>query len=162
MARVIIILIFVISVKSSFAQSTQSFSELILGNWTGQGTLFGQEAQFTMHWQEALQANFLRLGFSNSFKDQAGAERRMDAEAFYHLPDERGYWFDSRGTMLPLKLELTEGSMTVLWGDEDTEQGKTIYKLINDHQLEVADFVLKDDAYMPFGKARYEKSKEIR
>ena len=157
--RLILTLFFAISAIASFAQSSQSFSEFIIGIWVGQGTLFGQEAAFTMEWEHTLQTKFLRLAFVNSFKDQSGIERRMNAEAFYNLHENKGYWFDSRGTMLPLKLELTEQSMTVLWGDEKTEQGKTVYTTLDKDQVKVEDFVLKEGAYVPFGKARYEKSK---
>jgi|GEM_PF-1479977 len=156
----IVLLITLLIVGNVQAQSSQNFTNTILGSWQGNGTLFEQKATFNMKWENALNAKFIKLSFENSFKDNSGVERGMKASAYYNLKQNIGYWFDSRGTMLPLKLEINEQSMVVLWGNELTETGKTIYTIIDKEHLWVQDFVYKDDSYLLFGEATYERIKE--
>jgi hypothetical protein len=54
------------------------------------------------------------------------------------------------------KLEVTENSMTVFWGAESTEKGKTIYTFM-DKGINVKDFIFRNDRYLPFGNANYVK-----
>ncbi len=154
----IAILFLTLLTGGGYSQSSPNFSELIIGSWSGKGQLFGQEAMFSMKWEDALESKFVRLIFSNKFKDQSGVERIMNAEAFYDMKEGKGYWFDSRGIMLPLKLEFDENSMTVFWGDEHTERGKTVYTHLEDDQVGVKDFVFKDGKYLPFGSAEYRRN----
>ncbi len=139
------------------AQSSQDLSEKLYGEWSGMGSLFGTDANFSMTWEPELNNAFLKLTFQNKFKDGSGQERVMNAVAYYDIKNGKGQWFDSRGVMLPLQLEITEDSMTVLWGDEDSEKGKTIYMIKSDDQIEVHDFVLRDDDYSQFGTAQYNR-----
>ena len=60
--------------------------------------------------------------------------------------------------MLPLSFNIKKDSMTVLWGNESSEQGKTIYALKGNYNMLVTDFVFKDGTYKRFGEATYEKS----
>lgn len=140
-------------------QSDQSFSAAIVGNWEGSGSLFGQPAEFSMRWSQDLHQNLLSLTFENRFVDNSGTERVMKARAFYHLIQNKGQWYDSRGMMLPLKLELQDEELTVFWGDDKTEKGKTIYS-ISGETVNVKDFVFRNDIYQPFGEASYKKIKE--
>ncbi|MEK6155499.1 hypothetical protein WIW50_19735 [Flavobacteriaceae bacterium 3-367] len=140
------------------AQQEITFKEGIVGQWEGQGTLFGTDAAFKMHWTTTLNDKFVKLSFQNQFVEKSGTTRVMKASAFYNLEKKEGYWFDSRGLMLPLKLEPAAQSLTVWWGDESTEQGKTVYTLLGKKRLNVEDYVLKDNSYMSFGKAQYQKS----
>ena len=139
-------------------QSNHRITEKILSNWQGGGKLFGQEATFSMKWENDLNNKFLKLSFKNSFIDDSSIERVMKANAYYRLNEGKGYWFDTRGMMLPLNLEVNENSIVVLWGDEETEMGKTIYSAIDNDQIRVQDFVLKDNAFIPFGEAVYTRA----
>ncbi len=142
------------------AQTSESFVKAVIGNWQGKGTLFNQEASFHMKWENALSSKFVKLTFKNSFKDKSGVDREMNAHAYYRLMQNTGYWFDSRGIMLPLTLEISENSMTVLWGDASSERGKTIYSIDNLNHISVQDFVLKGGSYALFGEATYKRSEK--
>jgi hypothetical protein len=141
----------------SFAQPELQFPEQIMGEWKGTGALFGKEASFSMKWEAPLGNHFLNLEFHNSFSDANGVERSMDAEAYYGLKTGQGYWFDSRGQVLPLHFEISGNTMTVFWGDETSEMGKTIYT-INPSGVTVEDFVYRGQEYAPFGNAAYFKA----
>ncbi len=156
----IALLFFLFVIGSTQAQSSPDFTENILGVWNGNGTLFGQKATFSMKWENELNDKFIKLSFENRFNDKSGVERVMKANAYYNLKENRGYWFDTRGMMLPLKLEVKEDSMTVFWGNETTETGKTIYSIIDNEHVHVQDFVFRDGSYVPFGEATYERLKK--
>jgi hypothetical protein len=89
--------------------------------------------------------------------DPSGNERIMSAHAYYDLENHKGQWFDSRGLILPLKLESEDNMLTVFWGDENTERGKTVYSIIDGKHINVKDYVFQKDAYQAFGEAQYEK-----
>lgn len=137
---------------SVLAQKT--FDERALGSWEGTGSLFGMEAQFKMTWEKTLNEKFLKLTFQNRFKTQNGDERVMDAQAYYDMVSGKGQWFDSRGQNLPLLLEMDKKTLKVFWGDDNTEQGKTIYMIVG-KKMAVEDYVMKDGLLNPFGKAEY-------
>ncbi len=145
--------------QAGFTQSEKSFSEDILGDWAGNGTLFGQEAQFTMKWEQVLNKKFLKLEFKNQFADKSGTERIMTASAYYDVEQKRGYWFDSRAMMLPLILEIDDREMLVFWGDESSEKGKTYYRILKD-EISVEDFVFREGQYVKFGEATYTLAKQ--
>ncbi len=152
---------FLISISvSGIAQSSSSFSQGAIGNWEGSGTLFNFQASFKMQWNQVLNDKFMRLVFENKFTDPSGNERIMNAHAYYDLESKKGQWFDSRGLILPLKLEIEDNMMTVFWGDESTERGKTVYSVIDGNKINVKDFVFQKDVYQAFGEAQYEKLEE--
>ncbi len=137
---------------SSFGQKT--FADRALGQWEGTGTLFGMEARFTMLWEKTLNDKFLKLTFQNRFMDNKGTVRVMDAQGYYNTATGKGQWFDSRGQNLPLLLEIDKKTLKVFWGDDGTEQGKTIYMIVG-KKMAVEDYVMKDGLLNPFGKAEY-------
>lgn len=160
MKNLFFILLFSLSFVASInAQNDKHslFTERVLGVWAGTGQLFGTPASFSMKWNYTLNKKFLKLQFTNSFRDKKGNTRSLSSEAFYNLSTKKGYWFDSRGVMFPLELTIINSSMVVLWGDEKSpERGKTIYTIEN-NTCSVEDFVFRNDNYLNFGKATYEK-----
>ena len=152
MKQLLILLISLSLSLSTFAQKT--FADRAPGNWEGSGTLFGMEARFSMIWEKTLNDKFLKLTFQNRFMDENNNVRVMDAQGFYNTETGKGHWFDSRGQMLPLALEMDKKTLKVLWGDESTEQGKTLYMIVG-KKMAVEDYVMKDGEYSAFGKAEY-------
>ncbi len=155
------LLFFLVSIDSN-AQSQKDFFQKIKGDWIGEGNLFGAPAKFSMNWEIVLADKFARLSFHNEFKDGNGTTRSMDAEAFYKFDPNAsitGNWFDTRGLILPLKCEVKDNTLIVLWGDKATEQGKTEYQLISENQIAVKDFVMRNGEYAEFGGASYKRKK---
>ena len=139
----------------AFAQKT--FADRAIGSWEGTGTLFGMEARFSMEWEKTLGDKFLKLTFQNRFMDQNNQVRTMDAQAYYNTATGKGQWFDSRGQNLPLSLEIEKKTLKVLWGDENSEQGKTVYVIVG-KKMAVEDYVMRDGEFSLFGKAEYRKT----
>lgn len=145
-----------ITAQNNTKDSVQTLYNNILGNWEGKGTLMGNTATFQMQWKTTLNNRFIQLTFSNSFTDKQGTTRTLTSHAYYNFSTKKGVWVDSRGVILPLVLEFTSTTLTVLWGDAHTEQGKTIYKVMKDGML-TEDHVLKNGKYFLFGTASYTK-----
>lgn len=139
------------------AQAPAPF-ERFIGSWAGKGKLMGADAEFMMTWEWVLDGRFVHLTFQNKMSASDGEARILKAQAFYK-PEEGGHfsgtWFDSRGMVLPLTASIEADTLTTLWGSPETEQGRTVYRLLEPGRFEVEDFVLRDGKWRRFGHAIY-------
>lgn len=111
-----------------------------------------------MVWERDLGNAFYKLSFENEFLDTTGKKVQLQAVAYYKPMDKNqfiGFWFDSRGMILPLQATFNNGSLETTWGNEQTEKGKTVYTLNNDGTATVKDYILKSGLSMQFGDAKY-------
>lgn len=136
----------------------QDFFARLAGDWQGAGEVRGMASAQKMSWEPALDGKFLRLSFDNRMTGEGGGEWRFSAQAFYRIQDDgtiAGTWFDSRGTSFPLSGSIDAGdTLTILWGTDDTERGRSRYRL-NAAGLEVTDEVLMPDGgWRTFGRTR--------
>jgi hypothetical protein len=142
---------------------TPALIDRFTGEWEGKGTLMGADAEFKMTWERVLQGKFVRLTFQNKMRGSDGVDRVLNAQAFYK-PEASGQfsgtWFDSRGMVLPLKANAEGDTLTTHWGSADTEQGRTIYRLVDQNKFEVEDFVLRGGEWRRFGSAAYQRTGE--
>ena len=155
----LIILLAALSFEHASAQEAPMIDRF-MGEWEGQGKLFGLDATFSMTWESVLGQQFVRLTFQNSIETDSGTARTLKAQAFYKptgTAEFEGTWFDSRGVVQPLRGSVEAETLTVLWGTPETEQGRTIYRLVDKNQIEVEDFVLRDGEWAQFGSASYRR-----
>ena len=131
-----------------------------VGTWEGQGELFGADATFSMQWEWVLENQFVHLTFENSVQTPNGLTQSFNARAFYK-PGEPGQlggtWFDSRGMVVPLQGNVDDNTLTVPWGTPGTEQGRTVYRQLDEGELEVEDYVLRGSEWQKFGHALYQR-----
>ena len=128
------------------------FIDELVGSWSGTGKLLGTDSDFSMQWEWVFDGKFARLTFQNKF---------LKAEAFYKATGSdqyEGTWFDSRGKVLPLKAKVENATLVTHWGSDETERGRTVYRPIGGDKIEVEDFVFKDNAWQPFGRADYSRA----
>ena len=161
-ARVLALLFLLQAPLLSQAALAQDDSVLhqFIGAWEGEGELFGSEAAFSMEWEWVLGGKFVRLAFENGIQGPDGIDPILQAVAFYRPIGEgrfEGTWFDSRGTVLPLQVSTEPTTLTTLWGSPATEQGRTVYRLLDKGKIEVEDFVLKGDQWQKFAHATYRR-----
>ena len=153
-----VIVSFLVITVFLFPQETKNMNWLV-GSWEGTGQLFGQNAVYQMEWKSKWDGKFYQLEFANRFESSENSI--IEATAFYSIDKNNepvGKWFDSRGYFLPIKSVLTGNELVSFWGTtNDAEQGKTVYRLVNENEIEVKDFVLKDSVYSQFGQAIYKK-----
>ncbi len=129
----------------------------LAGSWQGTGTTSGMASVQRLQWEPVLDAAFVRLTLENRMTMKDGKEWRFQAQAFYKVsPDGRiaGTWFDSRGLSFPLAGSVDDaGVLTIDWGSDDTERGRSRYR-IADGVLEVTDEAQgKDGALAVFGRS---------
>lgn len=131
---------------------------LVNKNWNGVGMLMGEKATFTMDWQRVLRNQFIKLEFQNKRKSENNEDIVFIATAFYKIVNDTivtGNWFDNRGMSFPLKGHVKENELTILWGNDDTEMGKTIYSYTRNNILTVEDFIMNNGKYYKFSNATY-------
>ena len=130
---------------------------LIDENWTGEGILMGEEATFSMKWNRVLDSKFIKLDFQNKRKTNNDQDIVFRSTAYYQILKDTmivGHWFDNRGISFQLNGVIKEDELTIFWGNEETEKGKTIYHY-DGKKISVEDFILNEGKYAQFGSATY-------
>ncbi|MGK7397317.1 MAG: VOC family protein [Candidatus Cyclobacteriaceae bacterium M3_2C_046] len=157
MRNLLVILVLCGSFTNIIAQNL--IIEKMVGTWEGKGNLQGTEASFQMSWEKALDGKFVRLSFVSKRKIDSTRNVLFKASAMYKPQGENwiGTWYDSRGMVLPLLAKITGLELVVVWGEEQSEKGRTIYRIISPNEMEVTDFVLVKDEYKKFAEAKYKK-----
>lgn len=131
---------------------------LINTDWNGLGVLMGKKATYSMNWQSVLNNQFIKLEFQNKRESENNEAIVFNATAFYKIVNDTivtGNWFDNRGMSLPLKGHVKENELTILWGNDETERGKTIYHYTSNNTITVEDFIMNNGEYYKFGNATY-------
>lgn len=125
--------------------------EFLHGTWEGTGQTSGMASSIRYTFAPALGGRYTSLQLDNQMSAADGREFRFEGVGYY-LPDTEssdqamvGVWLDSSGDIHPLRATLENGLLTVLWGSEDTEQGRSLYRLLEDGTLESKDAFLADD-----------------
>ena len=130
-----------------------TFFEEVVGEWRGEGQLFGQPAEFKMIWEFELDRRFVRLTYSI----RGAAD--MKAIAHYRLREPEtldGVWVDTRGEILELSGSVTSTALETIWLSP-TEEGRTTYERTGPDSLEVRDYVEDGDGWRLFGQAGYSR-----
>jgi hypothetical protein len=88
----------------------------------------------------------------------------FEAHGYYRVADDGlrgvGTWVDSRGLVLPLVVTIAQDRMTVEWGDDATERGQTVYRLVAGDTLEVIDAVRdKGGQLREFGRSTLRRAR---
>lgn len=157
------IFVIIISIASSidaFKNEAVAQTSLnpFIGKWEGSGTLFNNPAKFELEFSLELNNKFLHVKFHNAYAIQ-GKDYSMDARAYYAIAKDSlsGQWFDSRGVQLPVNAVLDGTTLTSLWGNTETEEGKTVYTLKDNDELFITDFVKRKGVFTQFGEATYKR-----
>ena len=137
-----------------------AFLSRLEGAWQGEGKAFGMAAKQEIKWEWVLQKKFLRLTIKNEMT-RNGQPQLFEGQAYYQATGAdkfEAHWFDSRGVKFPIKAQLEGDALVALWGSPDKEEGKSIYRLVDDSTLEVVDSVKqKDGTYREFGRVTLKK-----
>ena len=130
-----------------------TFFDRVLGEWEGEGELFGRPTRFRMVWEHELGDQFVRLTYA------IRGNVSMDAIAHYSLRDPaspEGVWLDSRGEMLELSAKTTDTTLETIWRST-TEQGRTTYEVIGSDSVAVHDYYHDGADWQQFGQAGYRR-----
>ena len=160
----IFLFLLVVFMLVSFQVKAQSnIFEKLSGNWKGTGVVSGMESEIEMKWEKVLAGKFYRLNFKNNMKGKNG-NVVFEGTAFYQFKttaETFGNWFDSFGLIRPIKAVIETDKLSADWGNKETEEGKTIYHLLEANKLEVIDSVkTKDGTWREFGRSTFTRIKE--
>lgn len=124
-ARFLLGAIVVVAAPAAAAAS----ADWLTGRWVGEGRVLGQPSRATLIVEPVLDGRFVEMRYETA--RGADAKRiRFEGRAMYRRePDGRwiGNWFDSTGAVRPLSAVPTDDAVSVEWGTEATELGRTIY-----------------------------------
>ena len=125
------------------------------GNWKGDGKALGAVAYLQIKWERVLSKKFVKLSLRNERKVDKGPQV-FEGHAYYPVGGKgtlEARWFDSRGLSFPIKAHIERDALIAYWGSPDTEEGKSVYRLLDSAKLEVVDSVKqKDGTWREFGR----------
>ncbi len=147
-----------VGVQAAGAQDPLAF---LHGQWIGEGTTSGFLASQALTWKPALQGRFTALELHNTMSNEAGESFVFEGVAYYSATEAQeftGIWVDSQGNIHPLKAVLKDTVLLADWGSEETELGRSEYRLLPDERLEVVDSIRnKEGEWKEFGRAVLER-----
>ncbi len=160
LARFVLLPAMLLLFSQGLAQSqADPFLNRFSGSWQGEGKAFGMAARLHMKWEWVLGNRFARLGLRNEMQGANGQKQVFEGHAYYQpvgVATEGKYearWFDSRGVSFPIKAHIEGDALVAFWGSPETEQGKSVYRVIEPGKMEVVDSVRqKDGTWREFGK----------
>ncbi len=143
------------------AQGPAPVFDLLQGNWSGEGTLMGQSARFSMRWEQS--QGFAVLAFRNAFADTTGKLTPvLQSAAVYRtsLEQPEAVWLDSRGVRVEITWEALDSALVANW-TAPNEKGRTTYRVLAANELEVVDEVLSGSGWRMFATARYRRDRAV-
>lgn len=142
--------------SSLTAQATAPVFDRLAGEWQGEGTLMGRNAEFAMTWK--VHGELATLVFTNGFSDSTGALTPvLEAVAAYRTVREtpEAVWLDSRGVRIEIDWQAPDDSTLVADWSAPSESGRATYRVVGSEVVEVTDEVRSDDGWRTFATARY-------
>ena len=156
----VLVLVAIAAARPLTGQESDPIFGRLTGEWTGEGTLMGRTAQFTMTWKH--QRGFAVLEFANAFvnSDQQTTPV-LNAVALYRSSpaNPEAVWLDSRNQRVEIRWEALDSTLVSHW-TAATEAGRTTYRVLSIDHVEVVDEVLSGDAWRIFGTAEYRRVRE--
>ena len=134
----------------------------LMGSWAGEGKAFGMPSRPEMKWELTLNGKFIKLNYKNEMKSAKGETRTFEGHGYYKsLGDGKyqGTWFDSQGAQHPIKATFEDNALTSNWGTPETEEGRTVYRITANDEVEVVDSVRKkkDGTWREFSRAKLKR-----
>lgn len=140
------------------------FLNRLNGDWKAQGKAFGMEAKFYMKWEWVLQNRFIQLSYKIEMRGKDGQPQIFEGTAFYKPAANgkyEGTWFDSQRSIHPIAATADSSALTSFWGKPETEQGKSIYRLLDENRIEVVDAVrAKDGSWREFSRNTFGREQQ--
>jgi hypothetical protein len=129
---------------------TTSFLRRLAGGWIGSGAVLKREAHVELTVSPVVGGRFVRLYWANT-GGRDGRELFEGLAIYEERPDGTfaATWWDSQGARHAVTAIASASALTALWGD----RGRTVYRLLETGELEVADSMKKTDgSWAEFGR----------
>jgi len=142
--------------NATVAPQADDFPNGLLGQWSGEGRSMGMDSKPRMTWERILADKFVHLHFRNEMKNAQGRIEVFEGHAYYKSAGGgrfTGNWFDSGGAAHPINAVFENSSLDSTWGTEQTQLGRTRYRLADSNSVEIIDTVkLKDGTWREFSR----------
>lgn len=140
---------------SSASAMADGFFMGVEGKWHSSEPAFGMPAETTLGFQSTLAGKFIRLNYKIEMTLPSGELSLFEGEALYPAKSDtliKAFWVDNTGNMHPIRAEISHGRLLADWGTPETEVGRTEYKILEDGNLSVTDWVLREGQYEIFNQ----------
>jgi len=130
------------NVRRRLADSTHvtSFEKRILGSWVSKTPT----AEASMKWEPDLQNRFMVLTYKLDAHPPTGPAEIFEGKAFYKNAGKsdrfNAQWMDSNGDIFPVEGHYNGHEFITLWGTPATQQGKCVYRFLDDQTIELTDW----------------------
>ena len=141
--------------ESRAAQQT-ALMEKFAGTWKAEGTSFGLPSKSTMIWTKGLADKFYRIEYQIDM-DRDGKTETFLGHGYYRNGGNDGFWADTGGALHPVVTRYTENMLSTIWGEAGGQQGRSNYTLDKGGNIEVVDWILRDDGWREFNRTMFRR-----
>ncbi|NCN86127.1 MAG: hypothetical protein GW808_08765 [Sphingomonadales bacterium] len=139
------------------ANDQQNIFDLVEGAWTASGNSFGPDVKSEMIWSKTLDGQFYKIDYRIIIMDPA-TDKTFTGIGHYLDTDSNatvGYWADNSGDLHPLSVTIEQAAIISIWGVAGGKLGRTEYRLMDDGQIQVTDWLLTKEGWREFNRASF-------
>ncbi len=127
----------------------------LVGEWSGEGSVEGQDALAYAGFSWALADRFLSLAFSRT-----GGGGAYEAQAYLRPEAGRlaGTWLDSAGEVTSFEGRVEGATLTLEWAHDVAGPERIVFTLHDERRLEMATFARKGATWEPTGRITLTRS----
>jgi len=138
------------------ANDQQNMFDRVEGVWTASGNSFGPDVKSEMIWSKTLDGQFYKIDYRiiidpATDKTFTGIGHYLDTDS----NTTAGYWADNSGDLHPLSVTIDQTAIISIWGVAGGKLGRTEYRLVDDGQMLVTDWLLTKEGWREFNKASF-------
>jgi len=140
------------SVATASEKADATLADFV-GDWQSNGVTFGQPAHSMLRWHPALNDKFMRVDYEIKSADKPDAPTMFKGLGFYQISDGaslKAFWADSSGDLHPISAKINGRTLVSTWGVAGGKLGRTHYELNAAGQIEVTDWLLRNDGWRQF------------
>ena len=138
------------------ANDQQNMFDLVEGVWTASGNSFGPDVKSEMIWSKTLDGQFYKIDYRIMI--DALNDKTFTGLGHYRDTDSNttaGYWADNSGDLHPLSVTIEKAAIISIWGVAGGKLGRTEYRLMDDGQMRVTDWLLTNEGWREFNQASF-------
>lgn len=141
------------------AKADVTLSDFV-GNWESNGVTFGRPAHSILRWHPALNGKFMRVEYEIKSADESEALTIFKGLGYYQLSDAgfyKAFWADNSGDLHPITAKINGRTLVSTWGVAGGKLGRTHYKLNVAGQIEVTDWLLREEGWRQFNHNKFSR-----
>ncbi|GJL96534.1 MAG: hypothetical protein DHS20C06_03510 [Hyphobacterium sp.] len=132
--------------------SSSPLYEALEGDWRSDGNAFGQPATSRMSWSARMDECYWQLEYIIETNPDTDSANVFLGRGVHMSEDEVvfGQWIDNRGDMHDLDGSIRDTELLVYWGEPADTLGRSRYRVLEDGNIQVTDWILREDGWRQF------------